>query len=117
MINLHKEIVKELKSILPVHYEMALHSGIKTPCISYMQLDNPTVVLGDSLEYSTIQYQIKVWSTKISDLQEYALAIDDKMRFLGFKRMGARELYDKNSTMMQKILTYEIFLKEDLKEV
>lgn len=114
MINLHKTIVSNLKDILPIYYELQLHSGIKTPCLSYMQLDNPTVVKGDTLEYSTISYQVKVWSNKLSDIQTYAIEVDKKMKELGFKRLSARELYDKNSTMIQKILTYEIFLKEDL---
>ena len=41
MISYHKELVNKLKTILPTHYELALHSGLKTPCISYMLLDNP----------------------------------------------------------------------------
>lgn len=113
MISLHKTIVTELKSILPTYYEMILHSGIKTPCISYYQLDAPTQAKGDTLEYSTIQYQVKVWSNKIDEVLNYASQVDDKMRNLGFKRSSVRELYDKNSTMIQKIMTYEIFLKED----
>ena len=114
MINLHKTIVSNLKEILPCHYEMILHSDIKTPCISYMQLDNPTMAKGDTLEYSTLTYQIKIWANNLSEIQENAIKIDNKMRALGFKRLNSRELFDKNSTMIQKILTYEIFLKEDL---
>ena len=60
MVNFHTNIVSTLKTILPTHYELVLHKGLKTPCISYMQLDNPTKAKGDTLEYSSIQYQIKV---------------------------------------------------------
>ena len=40
MIDTNKDIVKALSKILPTYYEMVLHSGIKTPCISYMELNN-----------------------------------------------------------------------------
>lgn len=107
MVNFHKEIVSTLKTILPTYYEMILHSGIKTPCISYMQMDNPTTAKGDTLEYSSIQYQIKVWGDRIEDLQNYAQKIDNALRPLGWERRSCKELYDKQSTMMQKIMIYE----------
>lgn len=108
MIDYHKEIVNALKTIgLPVHYEMVLHSGLPTPCISYMELSNIGTQEGDTLWYSRLQYQIKIWSTNIADLQNYSLQIDDALRSIDFKRVGCNELYDNNSAMMQKIMTYE----------
>lgn len=107
MVNFHKDIVNTLKTILPTYYEMILHSGIKTPCISYMQLDNPTTAKGDTLEYSSIQYQIKVWGDRLEDLQTYAQKIDNALRPLGWQRLSCRELYDKESTMIQKIIVFE----------
>ena len=68
---------------------------------------------GDTLGYSNIQYQIKVWSNDIADLQKYALAIDDVLRPLGFKRTSSGELYDNNSTMVQKIMIYECLALEE----
>ena len=38
MIDYNKQLVSILSPILPVHYEMTLHSGLKTPCISYMEV-------------------------------------------------------------------------------
>lgn len=107
MINFHKDIVKTLSKILPTHYEMILHSGLKTPCISYMELSNASRETGDTLGYSNIQYQIKVWSDRVEDLQNYSIQIDDVLRPLGWRRVGSNELFDRESTMMQKILTYE----------
>lgn len=117
MINYHSNIVKALSSILPTYYEMILHKGIKTPCISYMELNNAAAQTGDTLGYSSIQYQIKVWSDKIGDLQEYALKIDNALRPLGWKRIGCRELYDKESAMIQKIMTYDATALEVFEEV
>lgn len=107
MVNAHSDLVSTLESILPTHYEMALTSNTTTPCISYMELSNVDTETGNTLGYSRIQYQVKVWSNRIKDLQEYALEIDAALRPLGWRRVGSQELHDRNSTMMQKILTYE----------
>ena len=115
MINFHTDMVAALNKILPTHYEMVLHSGLTTPCISYMELTNVAETNGDTLGYSRIQYQVKVWSRKLEDLQRYALEIDKALRAIGFKRVGAVELYDNNSSMMQKVLTYEALALEDFK--
>ena len=114
MIDYHKELVNALNTILPTHYEMVLHSGLKTPCISYMEVNNysATDTIGATLCYSYITYQIKVWGNNIAVLQKYALQIDKVLRPLGFKRTASNELYDKNSTMIQKILTYEALASE-----
>ena len=107
MINYHAELVSTLNSILPTHYELVLHSGLATPCISYMEVDNHENEVGDTLGYSSIIYQIKIWGNKIDELQEYALQIDKALRPLGFKRTSSRELYDRESTMIQKIMNFE----------
>lgn len=114
MIDYHAKLVSALKTIgIDVHYEMVLHSGLATPCISYMEISNVADAEGDTLGYSRLQYQIKVWGTQIVDLQKYALQIDEKLRPLGFKRVGCNEMYDNNSAMIQKIMTYEAFGLED----
>ena len=107
MINYHKELKSALDKVLPTYYEMALTSNIKTPCISYMEISNVDTITGDTLGYSRVVYQVKVWSNSIDDLQKYSLAIDVVLRPLGFKRTSANELYDNQSTMKQKILSYE----------
>lgn len=114
MIDYHSTLVAALKTIgLDVHYEMVLHSGLKTPCISYMELNNYASDNGDTLGYSRVKYQVKVWGRDIEELQKYAIAIDNVLRPLGWKRTASGELYDNNSTMIQKILTYEALALED----
>lgn len=114
MIDYHTQLVSALSSILPTHYEMVLTSKTDTPCISYMEINNysATDTVGASVGYSYITYQVKVWSNKIEDLQRYSLEIDSALRALGFKRISSGELYDINSSMMQKILTYEALAVE-----
>ena len=112
MINYHAELVKALNTVLPTYYEMALNSQIGTPCLSYMEINNYAVDNGDTLGYSRITYQVKVWGNNIADLQSYALQVDSVLRPLGFKRIASNELYDNESTMIQKILTYEALALE-----
>lgn len=113
MIDYHKNLVSALQTIgIGVHYEMALTSQTKTPCISYMELDNYVDSNGDTLGYSRLSYQIKVWCNKISDLQRYALEIDSVLRPLGFTRISSGEMYDNQSTMIQKIMTFEALALE-----
>lgn len=107
MIDYSSQLVNALKTVLPTHYEMVLHSGLKTPCISYLELNNYAAETGDTIGYSRITYQVKVWGNKIAELQRYALQIDEVLRPLGFKRISSGELYDKNSSMIQKIMQYE----------
>lgn len=113
MIDYHSRLVAALKTILPTHYELTLTKGTKTPCISYQERNNSAEEEGDTLGYSRISYTIKVWGTDIAELTAYALLIDAALRALGFKRTSSNELYDRNSTMIQKILTYEALALEE----
>lgn len=115
MIDYNKEVVAALSAILPTHYEMVLHSGLKTPCYSYMEINNysATDTIGATLGYSRITFQVKVWSSRIDEIQKYSLLADKALRELGFKRVSSGELADPNSTMIQKILTYECLALEN----
>lgn len=112
MIDYHGRLVAALKKVLPTYYELVLTSKTQTPCISYMEVNNYEAAQGDTLGYSRITYQVKVWGHDIAALQRYALAIDAVLRPTGFTRISAGELYDRNSTMIQKILTYEALALE-----
>lgn len=114
MINFHEEVVSALNNILPTHYEMALTQDTKTPCISYMETNNYSIteIINVSFGYSRITYQVKIWANDIATIQRYVPDVDAEMRALGFKRISSGELYDNNSTMIQKILTYEALARE-----
>jgi hypothetical protein len=107
MIDYHNQLVSALDTILPTWYEMALTSDTNTPCISYMELDNSIETAANKLEYCRISYQIKVWGNDLEELNKYACAIDKLLRPMGWKRTNCGELYDNQSAMIQKILTYE----------
>lgn len=107
MIDYNKEFVSALKTVLTTHHELTLTKGTKTPCLSYQELNNYATDEGDTLGYSVITFQVKVWGTDIGQLLKYACEVDNVVRPLGFKRTSSGELYDRNSSMIQKILTYE----------
>lgn len=106
MIDFHQELVSALNTVLPTHYELALTSKTKTPCISYQEANNADTETGDTIGYSEISYTVKVWGNDIAIIQQYAKEVDKVLRPLGFKRGASGELYDRNSTMIQKIMTY-----------
>ena len=111
MIDYNKELVAALNTILPTHYEMVLHRGLATPCISYMEINNYDITDSHydtmTIGYSRITYQIKVWANNIADIQKYSLKVDAVMKSLGLKRISSGELYDNNSSMIQKVMTFE----------
>lgn len=113
MINFHTNLVSALNTVLPTHYEMALTSNTKTPCISYMETNNYVSNHGSTLGYSRVVYQIKIWAKDIALIQQYAVKVDAVLRPLGFKRIASGELYDNESSMIQKIMTYEGLALED----
>lgn len=113
MIDYHSTLVSALKTILPTHYEMTLHRGLATPCYSYMEMNNYVDSNGDTLGYSRLQFQVKVWATDIALIQRYALEADRVLRPLGFTRISSGELYDPNSSMIQKVMTYEALALEE----
>lgn len=113
MIDYNKELVSALSSVLPTHYELALTSKTSVPCISYQERNNYVSTSGTTKGYSVIVFTVKVWANNIADIQKYSLEVDKALRPLGFKRTSAQELYDINSTMIQKILTYEALALED----
>lgn len=113
MYDAHKELVTALKTILPTHYEMTLHEGLDVPCISYMNLQNAVHANGDTLGYSNLSYQVKIWANDIALIMQYAQEIDAILRPLGWKRTNYNELYDTNSTMIQGIMNYEALASEN----
>ncbi len=115
MIDYDTQLVTALKSILPTYHELLLVPGTKTPCISYQEANNYSDVDGDTIGYSKISYQIKIWGTDIAVIKAHLVKLDAVMRKLGFKRISTGELSDKNSAMIQKIMLYEATAYEEFK--
>lgn len=115
MDNITIEFVSALETVLPTHYELALTKNTETPCISYQMRNSyvSTEVVGATLGYGAVIFTVKIWSNRAADLAEYMSLVDTAVRPLGYKRTSANELHDVNSTMMQRILTYEAMVYEE----
>lgn len=109
MIDYNLEVVSALETVLPTYHELALTSKAKVPCVSWQERNNYVQVNGDTLGYSVLVYTVKVWARTQEELIRYSLEVDQVMRQLGFKRTSSNELYDRNSTMRQKIMTFEAY--------
>ena len=107
MIDYDKEFVVALKKVLPTYHELLITGSEKNPCITYQEINNYDEETGDTVGYSRIKYQVKVWHNNISEIKQYIKAIDKSVRPLGFKRTNTNELHDRQSSMIQKILQYE----------
>lgn len=107
MINYHKQLKQALATAtsLPVYYELLLTADTQFPCITYYEVSNIDNRVGDTLRFSDIQYQIKVWGD-LETIQSKAQLIDDAVRPLGFRRVGGREMISANPAIIQKVLTY-----------
>lgn len=112
MIDYNKELVSALDTVLPTYHELALTSKNPIPCISWQERNNYVYANGDTLGYSVLTFTVKVWGRTPADIMKYSLEVDKVLRPIGFTRTSSNELYDRNSTMIQKILTYEALGKE-----
>ena len=72
MINYKCDLVNELDKILPTYYEMFVDSSIKSPCITYIEMDNSAEQEGDTIAYSSLSYRIKIWADSLAELTQYA---------------------------------------------
>lgn len=113
MVDYHAQFVEALSRVLPTHYEMRVTAKTPTPCISYMEVGNYVDANGNTIGYSRIQFQVKVWANSIELIQKYACEVDDEVRPLGFIRISSNEMYDNKTSLIAKILTYEALALEN----
>lgn len=105
MIDIKKQLVSALKAAtsLPVYYELLYKPG-EIPAITYIEVDDADLYLGDNRNYSTLRYEIKVWGTSLDQVIYDSLAIDAAMKTAGWSRYTAFETND-NTTII-KVLRY-----------
>ena len=113
MLNIKPSMVSNLSTLeLPVVAEPFLTEDTPKPCISYSVENDVQYLTGDTLGYSNIYFTVKVWGTRISDIEENAVKLDELMRSLGFTRTGTIDLWFDNvgnKTMRYRALGLELF--------
>ena len=112
MKNYDITVKNALSNVLPTYHAITVKRA-KLPCITYLEIANDAIETGDTLEYSRIQYEIKLYGYDLEELTVYTNDIDAIMRALGFKRISADAETDNELMVIIKSFTYEITVKED----
>jgi hypothetical protein len=89
---------------VPVYYEQ-FDVKKEIPCITYLELNNSDYANGDSLSYSEVAFQVKIWAETISEIQTIALKVDIILKSAGFGRSLAVDRTDEN--LCVKIMRYD----------
>ena len=95
MIDVKPTVVNALEGIgaIPVFYEAFIDSSTPVPCITYLQTANSDFIVGDTITYSDLVFQIKVWSKLVSELETIGQQIDITMKSLGFIRESGNQVF------------------------
>lgn len=94
MIDYKQQIVLLLAGAgIPVFYELFIKPET-IPSISYIEYDNIDAIVGDTIEYSRLGYQIKIHAYTVGEIATIALAVDNILKPAGFRRIFYTELND-----------------------
>ena len=106
MIDYHKRIRNLLSNAttVPIYYE-SFSEKVGVPCVSYLEANNASAAIGNTLSYSSIDYMIKIWAQNIEEIQTIALSIDAAMLGAGFTRTSSYDTSDEG--LLVKILRYQ----------
>lgn len=112
MLDVRRNIVTKLKEVLPnTRYELNIESPT-LPLITYSVIDDSVNAYGDTIGYSDIIFQVKVWDTSVSDIAQYTTEIDTKLKSLGLTRTYYTDLLSGDviiGVMQYSGLIYEEF--------
>lgn len=106
MVNYHSNFRQLLLSAsdgVEVYYE-SFDKKEAVPCISYLESNNSALATGDTLKYSDITYQIKIWAKDISELLSISNKLDNKLTSSGFQRTTSFE--QKDDGLLVKVMRY-----------
>ena len=105
MIDIKIALVSALKTATsyPVYYELVYTPGV-VPAVTYKELENAALLTGDTISYSTLRYEIKLWDTSMINIITKSDAIDAALKNLGWKRYAAFEM--SYNAQILKVLRY-----------
>lgn len=100
MLNYHTRFYNLLKEATraDVYYEV-FTKKTATPCVSYMEVNNSVYASGDTMRFSNISFQVKVWSSTILEANAIASDISSHLEANGFRQVSSQDLYDGNEIM------------------
>lgn len=105
MVDIKKQLVTTLRTATSwnVYYE-ALYKAGTLPAITYREIENNDLYNGDTISFSTLRYEIKVWATSMDDLITQSQAIDLALKAEGWSRYSSVELT--REAQLIKVLRY-----------
>ena len=105
MIDVKQQLVATLKAATgyEVFYEF-FTQPVTLPCITYREIDNIDTLTGDTMEYSEIRHEIRIYTTTPSDMAVKSAAIDAALKAIGYRRIYAYE--DNDANRLVKIIRY-----------
>ena len=113
MIDTKQEFVAALQSTgYDVYYE-AFYQPVNRPCITYKEVDNFENQKGDTLKYSKVSYQIKLYVKSVQEMDTASSAIDEALDEIGYDRYFTLEDVDNNDYLV-KVFRYEADVREYL---
>lgn len=107
MINVKDIIYKEISKIYDLS-DSYPQSWVDLPAIQYTEEENSVYEFTDDQEVSSyIRYRFDIWDNKSTSQTAYD--IDEKMAFLGFKRISCQDAPDP-SNLKHKQMRYEAII-------
>jgi len=105
VIDIKQSLVTAIKSAtdLNVYYEV-FKKEVDLPAITYKEIENCDLVVGDTIEYSTLRFEIKIWSYSMDEIILTSKAIDIALKAIGFSRYSSFET--NYQTQIIKVLRY-----------
>ena len=113
MIDYKTTLIRELDTILPTYYELFVDSETPIPCITIMESNNSAEDEGDTIRFSRISYNIKIWADDLEIISQKGQELDNKMFEMGWERLSYNELWF-DSSKCSAIFRYEILANENL---
>lgn len=112
MVDVRKTIVTALKTVSNnVYFELDVETPT-LPCITYKVIEDTQTHKGTTLLYSSVTFQIKVWSLSVSDIASKTVAIDTALRAIGLNRTYYTELTA--NEVIQGVMQYQGIVREYL---
>lgn len=105
MIDIKQSLVTTLDTAvaIPVYYDLFYKPGV-IPCVTYIEIDDSSLLDGDTLRYSTLRYQIKIYAKTMADIVTNAGLIDTALFNAGWRRYSSIETNDDNYII--KVIRY-----------
>lgn len=95
MLDFKPTLVATLNTLgVPVIHEYSIVNEVPFPCITFLESANNATLEGDSIYYGDILYTIKVWDKDQATQTTLTLAVNEKLRELGFKREFSADFPD-----------------------